>query len=74
MTTHTDHPDSHEFGLADGCPRCAEHAEQPERGMDKENARRIWFGDVYSETDRVARARMQDIAEKGAWLAWVIKG
>mgnify|MGYP001610228943 CR=1 FL=1 len=25
--THVFHPDSHSHGLADGCPRCAEHAE-----------------------------------------------
>lgn len=26
---HTDHPDVHTHGLADGCPRCEEHAENP---------------------------------------------
>ena len=37
MTTHTFHPDTHEYGLADGCPRCDEHAERPLDGLDQEN-------------------------------------
>ena len=37
MTVHTPHPRSHEHGLADGCPRCAEHAEYPFDGLDEEN-------------------------------------
>lgn len=37
MTTHSYHPDSHEYGLADGCPRCDEHARNPEQGLDSRN-------------------------------------
>jgi hypothetical protein len=34
MAQHTYHPDSHEHGLADDCPRCAEHAADPVAGLD----------------------------------------
>lgn len=34
MASHTLHPDSHEHGLADGCPRCAEIATDPFSTMD----------------------------------------
>lgn len=27
MTSHLPHPDVHEHGLADDCPRCTEHAQ-----------------------------------------------
>lgn len=37
MTVHSKHPDSHEAGLSDGCPRCAEHAEHPHRSLDARN-------------------------------------
>lgn len=37
MTTHTYHPDSHEFGLQDDCPRCAEHSLYPWQSLDSEN-------------------------------------
>lgn len=37
MTAHTPHPDTHEYGLADGCPRCAEHAEHPFESLDAAN-------------------------------------
>jgi hypothetical protein len=37
MAIHTPHPDSHTHGLADDCPRCAEHAVDPVRGLDDEN-------------------------------------
>lgn len=37
MASHTFHPDTHTHGLADGCPRCDEHAERPEVGLDAEN-------------------------------------
>ena len=37
MTMHRSHPDSHTHGLADGCPRCAEHAEYPFDGLDERN-------------------------------------
>ena len=37
MSIHTMHPDSHEHGLADDCPRCAEHAEDPFATLDDRN-------------------------------------
>ena len=37
MSSHTYHPSIHEHGLADGCPRCAEHAETPWLSLDNEN-------------------------------------
>lgn len=37
MTSHTLHPDTHEHGLADDCPRCAELAVDPFTYMDDRN-------------------------------------
>jgi len=37
MSVHTFHPDTHEHGLVDGCPRCAEHAEHPFESLDSRN-------------------------------------
>lgn len=34
MTVHTQHGGIHEEGLADGCPRCEEHSEDPFQGLD----------------------------------------
>lgn len=34
---HTWHPDTHTHGLADGCPRCDQHAEHPEASLDRQN-------------------------------------
>lgn len=34
MSAHTFHPDTHEHGLADDCPRCAELAAAPFTRMD----------------------------------------
>lgn len=41
MTVHSYHPDSHTHGLADGCPRCAEHAAHPAASLDGENLRAL---------------------------------
>lgn len=41
MTVHTFHPDSHEHGLADDCPRCAEHAAHPRQSLDLANLRAL---------------------------------
>jgi hypothetical protein len=35
VATHTNHPDVHEHGLADGCPRCTEQAHLPFRTLDR---------------------------------------
>ena len=37
MTMHTQHPDTHDNGLADDCERCAEHAADPFHGLDDAN-------------------------------------
>ena len=37
MTVHSAHPATHENGLQDGCPRCAEHADRPFDGLDDRN-------------------------------------
>lgn len=34
MTVHSYHPDVHEHGLQDGCPRCDEHANDPFLALD----------------------------------------
>lgn len=34
---HTIHPDSHAFGLADDCPRCAHSAAHPFESLDDDN-------------------------------------
>lgn len=47
---HIEHPDTHTHGLHDGCLRCAEHAERP-TGLDGENLRRIWSGDIKTRMD-----------------------
>lgn len=41
MTLHTSHPDTHTHGLADDCPRCAEHAIDPVFTLDDANLARI---------------------------------
>jgi len=41
VSTHTLHPSTLEHGLADGCPRCAEHAEHPLYALDLENQRNL---------------------------------
>lgn len=37
MTCHAYHPDTHTHGLADDCPRCAEHARHPLGSLDPGN-------------------------------------
>ena len=41
MASHSQHPDSHTNGLADGCERCDEHAENPFSGLDDDNLRAL---------------------------------
>lgn len=64
MTQHTFHPDSHREGLADGCPRCAEHAADPLAGLDREMVERLherivmgWPG--RSDNERLAMANLR---------------
>jgi len=42
MSSHTLHPDSHTHGLADDCPRCAEHADDPFASLDANNLRMLY--------------------------------
>lgn len=37
MAAHNYHPNSHEFGLADDCERCRQHAVDPFAGLDDTN-------------------------------------
>jgi hypothetical protein len=65
MATHTLHPDSHTHGLADGCPRCEEHAEHPTWTLDEANLaalrERVEKG-LGARSDNEARA-MRNLAE-----------
>lgn len=51
MSSHINHPDTHTHGLADDCPRCAEHAKHPFMSLDDNNLRalilrtRAWMRD-----------------------------
>lgn len=74
MTTHSVHPDSHTHGLADDCPRCQEHAEHPERGLDRDNIRRLLRGETYTKLDERAAARLQDALRLGRFLEEVTGG
>lgn len=72
MTIHTIHEDSHTHGLADDCPRCAEHAEDPVSTLDGENLRRIVllavdedrFGNALTDTDLVAACKVLNLLER----------
>lgn len=72
MTTHTYHEDSHTHGLADGCPRCEEHAEHPERNLDSRNLKRLMEGKLYTRLDQVAANRLRDIRKKAEYLEDVL--
>jgi len=48
--THIPHDDTHTHGFCDECPRCAEYPKDL-RGIDYENLRRIWSGDIKTNTD-----------------------
>ena len=72
MTIHTIHEDSHTHGLADDCPRCAEHAEDPVSTLDGINLLRIVrlavdpdrFANALTETDLVAAAKVLNSLER----------
>lgn len=68
MTMHTKHPDSHEHGLADGCPRCAKHADDPFLSLDDRNLKALadrttaWMRDEQfprSGTEKTAMRNME---------------
>jgi hypothetical protein len=64
MSLHTLHPDAHEYGLADGCPRCAEHALQPlglDIGMLSELRQRVSKGlRARSQNETIAMQRLRE--------------
>ena len=73
-TTHTVHEDVHTHGLADDCERCAEHAQDPLRGLDEETLRnlleRVVNREGYrSENERVAIISMTRALQEAASLA-----
>ena len=39
--THSYHPDTHEFGLADGCPKCYDYATRTLHSLDTPNLRSL---------------------------------
>lgn len=68
MSVHTLHPDSHTHGLADACPRCAEHAADPFSSLDDENLQmlvgrtQLWMrdeGDFFPRSDTEQKAMCQ---------------
>ncbi len=76
MTAHAVHPDSHENGLADGCPRCAEHAENPLASLDARNLRELVRRAVEdeparSEAEALATARVREALERAGKIAEV---
>lgn len=52
--SHTFHPPTIDAGLADGCPRCDEHAAHPLESLDSANLRQLWdrmIGLEYQDDD-----------------------
>lgn len=74
MTTHSVHPGSHEYGLADDCPRCDEHAHDPMRGLDAPNlaelVRRV-ADDITprSENEAIAMRNVKQVMDQACELA-----
>ena len=50
--SHTIHEDSHTHGLADGCPRCKEHASHPLNSLDDTNLKNLIQRVVENEKPR----------------------
>lgn len=76
MTVHSVHPNTYECGLADDCPRCTEHAENPIASLDQPNLKRIMalalhpdrFSVALTETDLVAAAKVLTTLERAGAL------
>ena len=68
--THVVHPDTHEFGLADGCPRCAEQAEHPFESLDDGNLRALYSRVVGEQEPRSAAeaAAMRVVESFRRWV------
>lgn len=77
MTTHTFHPDTHEHGLQDDCPRCIEHSEHPIQSLDRQNLTRIMrlavtddrLGLPVTYLDQVAAGRVLTALENAGQLS-----
>ena len=74
MSAHSIHPDTHMYGLADRCARCAEHAANPFRGLDAENLRNLADRcdrglEGRSENEATAMAAMRDALDQARYLA-----
>ena len=73
MSAHIAHPSIRENGLADGCPRCGEHAEYPFEGLDDGNLDNLINRVVDKETPRstqeaIAMAKASDAMTKATVL------
>lgn len=74
MTTHTAHEDVHTHGLADGCPRCAEHAYEPFVSLDETTlrnlVRRVYDGESgRSDYEDMAMINVKQMLDQAAELA-----
>ena len=73
-TTHIVHADVHDVGLVDGCPRCAEHAENPFLNLDNETLgnlvqRVVYEEDSRSQSERVAMVNVKRALDEACGLA-----
>ena len=50
MTMHVPHPDTHTNGFDDDCPRCQQYPSKL-YDIDSENLRRLWSGNIITQTD-----------------------
>jgi hypothetical protein len=75
-TTHTVHEDVHTHGLADGCPRCVQHAENPLRDLDDTVVRSLMLRVINgeeprSENERIAMFEVKLALQQACRLAWL---
>lgn len=76
MSTHTIHEDIHTHGLADGCDRCMEHAENPLRDLDDTVVRDLMQRVINdepprSEHERIAMFHVKLALQQACRLAWI---
>jgi hypothetical protein len=78
MSIHTIHPDVHENGLSDDCPRCEEHSKDPFFGLDNRmladlSTRVVNLDMPRSENEGMAMNELREVmfhAEKLMSLGW----
>ena len=58
-TVHSLHPDVYEYGLADGCERCHEHALHPRMSLDEPLLKQLR---EIVETGAPARSKTEQLA------------